>query len=284
MNSSPLVENGPLRLKHCRYGPTLYLVTDQFVGQSFDLYGEFSEGESAVLRQIVHPGYLVLEVGANIGAHTVSLARAVGPKGRVLAFEPQRLVFQMLCGNLSLNVLTNVEARQAAVGRTAGTIVVPALDPSATQNFGGVSLGGWAEGEQVPLVTIDSLQLPACDLIKIDVERMELDVLLGATETLRRFKPVLYMENEWEEKSEALIRQLMAWDYRLYWHFPPLYNPDNYFRNPKDIFYQVVSTNMLCVHASVQQNLAAFKEITDPKETAAAILRANRERMLAGEK
>lgn len=96
-----------------------------------------------------------------------------------------------------------------------------------------------------------------------------------------RYGPLLYMENEWEEKSEPLIRQLMTWNYRLYWHFPLLFNPANHFQNPTDVFHQVVSTNMLCVPANVQQNLAGFKEITDPQESAAGMLRANRERQAA---
>lgn len=281
MNSTAILEHGPVRLKACRYGPLLYWITDTYIGQSLDLYGEFSEGETGLLRQIIRPGATVVEVGANIGAHTVCLAKAVGPLGKVLAFEPQRLVYQMLCGNVALNVLTNVHTHHAAVGRAPGTITVPTLDPNASQNFGSVSLGAWSEGEQVPVVTLDSLNLAACDLIKIDVERMELEVLLGAEQTIRRLQPVLYMENEWEEKSEPLIRQLMTWNYRLYWHFPLLFNPANHFQNPTDVFHQVVSTNMLCVPANVQQNLAGFKEITDPQESAAGMLRANRERQAA---
>lgn len=210
MNGNTILENGPLRLKICRHGPLVFLTTDQFIGRALDLYGEFSEAESELLGQIVRPGATVLEVGANIGSHTLCLAKAAGPTGRVLAFEPQRLVFQILCANISLNVLTNVHTYQTAVGRAAGVINVPALDPTAKQNFGGVPLGNWSEGEQVPVITIDSLKLTACNLIKVDVERMELDVLLGAEQTIRQFKPALYVENEFQQQSEALIRQILA--------------------------------------------------------------------------
>ena len=60
--------------------------------RSLDVYGEFSEGETEIFRQIVRPGDIVLEVGANIGVHTVFLAKAVSPGGGVIALEPQRLV------------------------------------------------------------------------------------------------------------------------------------------------------------------------------------------------
>lgn len=78
MNSIAILEHGPVRLKACRYGPLLYWITDTYIGQSLDMYGEFSEGETALLRQIIRPGATVVEVGANIGAHTVCLAKAVG--------------------------------------------------------------------------------------------------------------------------------------------------------------------------------------------------------------
>ncbi|MBU3737095.1 MAG: hypothetical protein FGM62_08995, partial [Methylobacterium sp.] len=59
------------QLASCRHGPLLYNVNDQYVGRSLALYGEFSEQEMAVFRHFVNPGDVVLEVGANIGAHTV---------------------------------------------------------------------------------------------------------------------------------------------------------------------------------------------------------------------
>src|SRR4029077_19152386 len=97
-------------------------------------------GEQELFQRVVHPGDLVVEVGANIGAHTVELARLVGSDGEVHAFEPQRIVFQTLCANVALNQLTNVRTLQAAVGAQCGTLLVPAIDPATRANFGGVTL------------------------------------------------------------------------------------------------------------------------------------------------
>jgi FkbM family methyltransferase len=276
MGSPALLDQGHYRLKRCRHGPMLYLVTDQYVGQSLDFYGEYSEEEAGLLRMIVRPGWMVLDIGANMGAHTVSLAQATGPKGVVLAFEPQRVIFQILCANVALNGLGHVYTNQAAVGREAATVIVPNLDYSAVANFGGVGLGDWSEGERVSGVTVDSLDLPACDLIKIDVEGMEGEVIAGAEQTIRRFRPVLYVENDRPEHSAALIRQVLDLDYRLYWHFPSLFNPQNYFGVAENVFGKIVSINMLGLPASVPQEVQGLHEVTGPEDRRPGELRKAR--------
>jgi FkbM family methyltransferase len=209
----------------------------------------------------------VVEVGANMGAHTIPLARAVGPRGTVHAFEPQRVIFQILCANIALNALGHVHAHQAAVGRQAGTMIVPRLNYSAVQNFGGLELGRWQEGEGVPVTTVDALDLPACHFLKVDVEGMEEEVLAGAEQTIRRCQPVLYMENDREEKSAGLIGYLLGLGYRLFWHLPPLFNPRNYFGVAENIFGKTVSANMLGLPASATQDTAGMKEITCPEDS-----------------
>ncbi len=159
MSSEPTQPEPFNRLKACRHGQMLFNVNDIYIGRSLDLYGEFSEGEIELFRQIVRPGGVVVEVGANIGTHTLFFAAQVGPTGVVLAFEPQRIVFQTLCANLALNSHSNVFAFQQAVGAAAGTVVVPSIDYRRSGNFGGLELGAYQQGEQVPVVTLDSFAL-----------------------------------------------------------------------------------------------------------------------------
>jgi FkbM family methyltransferase len=251
------------RLKDCRYGKMLYNVHDVYIGRSLDLYGEFSEGEIDVFRSIVKLGDVVVEVGANIGTHTLFFARQVGPRGRVLAFEPQRVVFQTLCANMALNSVTNTYCINYAVGAQQGSIVVPQLDYTQDNNFGGLALGAWQQGDQVPLTTLDNilLGLPRCNLIKIDVEGMEQSVLEGAQRSLDRFKPVLYVENDRQEKSADLVRLLDQLGYLMYWHRPPLFNPNNFFNNPQNVFVNIISLNMLCFHHSVPHTLSGLEPV-----------------------
>jgi predicted O-linked N-acetylglucosamine transferase (SPINDLY family) len=230
MNCTAVLDNGQVRLKACRYGFMLYPIADPGIGRSLDRYGEFSEGEVELFRQLVQPGSTILEIGANLGTHTVFLAKATGPRGTVYAFEPRRVEFQVLCANVALNALGNVHARQA-------------------------------------VAAVDSLDLPACDFIKVDAQAFEGDAIAGAERTLRRFRPLIYLENNRPERSAALIRQLLALDYRLYWHLPPLFNPQNYFGAKEDIFAGSVSVHVLGVHASVSQTVTGFEEITGPRDS-----------------
>lgn len=249
------------RLKACRHGQMLYNIHDMYIGRSLDLYGEYSEGEVELFRQVVHPGNVVVEVGANFGAHTVFLAQQVGIGGMLLAFEPQRIVFQTLCANLALNNIPNVFALHQAAGAESGSIKVPALDYRRENNFGGLALGSFDVGEDVPVVTIDSFNLQRCHFIKVDVEGMETDVLRGATRTIERFKPVLYVENDKREKAEELVRHIDSIGYNMYWHLPYYFSPNNFFGNPNNVFPNTVSINMVCVHKSIPQNMSSFEQV-----------------------
>jgi FkbM family methyltransferase len=225
----------------------LYNVNDLYVGRSLEMYGEFSEGEVEVFRQMVRPGDVAIDVGANIGAHTVALARIVGPQGGVFAFEPQRLTFQALCANIALNSFVHVRCFLQALSDVEGSLLVPVLNPRMENNFGGVNVSRFTQGERVPVVRLDSLEINRCRFIKIDVEGMELPVLKGATRLIERFHPALYVENNLGPDGDDLIRFIDSLGYDLYWHRPRLFNPNNFFQNPTNVFGDVASHNMLCV-------------------------------------
>jgi FkbM family methyltransferase len=265
MSRTRLLETGGFnQLVAGRDGYFLYNRNDQYIGRSIEQYGEFSALEMTLFQQICCPGSVVIEVGANIGAHTVGLARLVGPEGRVLAFEPQRLPFQTLCANVALNSLDNVDCFWAAVSSQDGFVNVPDLNPRKEYNFGAVTLLGAQSGQRVPCLTLDQyVALPKVNLVKIDVEGMEADVLRGGEQLLKRFKPILYVENDRLEKSEALNRLIASFDYRMYWHLPPLFNPNNFFANPENSYPEVVSANMLCVHRDSPIRTTGFEEVVD---------------------
>jgi hypothetical protein len=93
---------------------------------------------------------------------------------------------------------------------------------------------------------VDDLALDRLDLLKIDVEGMEIDVLAGAAATVRRLRPTLYVENDRVERSRALILAVEDLGYRAWWHFVRLFSPTNFFGNATNVFGGVLSVNLLC--------------------------------------
>lgn len=247
-------------MKKCRYGLMIYNNIDIWVGRSIEKYGEFSESEVQLFRDVVKPGMFVLDIGANIGCHTVALSRIVGSHGIVFAYEPERTNFTTLCGNIALNNILNVYAFQKAVGCTSGLIAVPELDLGKTSNMGGLSLCedySGAPSYPVPLITIDELDFLRLDFVKIDIEGMEKLTLEGGKETIEKYKPTLYVEDDREDKHEALLECLDSMGYVAYKHMAPLFNPNNYYGDTENVFVapttdgslmQIVSGNLLCHH------------------------------------
>jgi FkbM family methyltransferase len=257
--------NQSLAIRRCRYGTMAYLKRDVYVGRSLDLYGEYSEAEAGLFRQLLRTGDIAIDIGANIGAHTIPMAQLVGPTGAVYAFEAQRVVFQIMCGNLALNEIGNVHAFPSAVGRVTGSVKVPVLNYSGVNNFGGIAVGA-EDGDEVGLVTIDDFSLPRVKLMKIDVEGMELDVLQGSKVTLARCRPLLYVENDRAAKSHALVAQMLQGGYRLWWHTPPLFNPNNFLGNPQNVFGGILSFNILGIPKEYSGEQPNLREIRTPEE------------------
>jgi len=254
-------------LKYCRFGPMLYNKNDRYVGRSLETYGEFSLGELQLFQQLIQMDQVVVEAGSNVGSHTVELSWLAGPGGQVHAFEPQRIIFQTLCANLALNHRTNVFAHHAALGDHVGTILTPVVTPSEHHNFGEESLPTVESGEPVPVVTLDSLNLQACHFLKADVQRMEVELLTGASETIRKFRPILYLENEYEDRSRELLELVMSMDYVPYWHLPPLYHPDNFRGETKNLWPGIVSINILCLPSESPLIVRDMRRVVSPSES-----------------
>jgi FkbM family methyltransferase len=174
-------------------------------------------------------GVVALDCGANIGVHTLEWARAMTGWGRVTAFEAQERIFYALAGNIALNNCLNASARHAAVGAECGVLRIPQPDYLVPSTFGSLELRATGTIEfigqtidysdnaltPVPMLSIDSLDLPRADLIKIDVEGMEAEVLAGAAATLARAKPILLVELIKSDQA-AITGRLSAAGYRLF--------------------------------------------------------------------
>ena len=267
-----------VRVKKCRHGVFCYFPHDAFIGRSLDVYGEYIEAEVETLLKLCRPGDIVVEVGANIGCDTVPIARHVGNAGRVVAFEPQRIIYQMLCANLALNAIWNVEAYQRGVGDTDKVMGVLAIDYTKPNNFGGMALREEiADREPVRVVSIDSVKMKRLDLLKVDVEGMEIDVIHGAVDTIDQFRPIIYMENDRKSKSGPLIRTLFDLEYDCWWHVPPTFRPENYTGHPVDVFGSISSTNMVCIPHERNVRVSDLKKVESFDELAPNVVYSKEE-------
>ena len=105
-----------IRLTTCGSYKFLTNTLDVYVGKSLEIYGEWSHGELTAISSLVPKNANIIEVGSNIGSHTVFIAKEICPEGNVYAFEPRRILFQNLCANLCINEISNVYTFQKALG------------------------------------------------------------------------------------------------------------------------------------------------------------------------
>lgn len=228
-----------------RYGRIRYLATDFGVGAMIAKYGEYFEGEVALMRRFLEPGDVVVSAGGNIGVHLIPLSQIVGLVGRVITFEPQPFIREhLLYPNLAMNGCTNVDVRHDALGEVIGTARFPRVDYTLPNNFGGLGIDPRGEDE-VSVVPLDFLKLEHCEMLMLDVEGFELQALRGAVQTIERCRPLLYIEIDREQQREPVLQYMRSLKYELLYHTPAAFNPDNFAKNTDNPFGNMCS--MMCL-------------------------------------
>jgi FkbM family methyltransferase len=206
--------------------PSLYLFVERF--------REWVNWDKRVYLSFVRPGDIVLDVGANVGAHTVFLSHLVGKRGRVLAFEPLPANIAALKETVHRRARhTNITTVSAAVGNPAlreerVALNVPG-DDGTQASLAAQTAGSWERKPPVSEVSVSLISLDQCedveslphiDLVKIDVEGGELDVLRGATQTLSRHMPLIYCEayDKWQASFGYAPADLISFARSLGYH------------------------------------------------------------------
>ena len=165
------------------------------------------------IQKYAKPNTTVIDAGAHIGTHTFSLARAVGPQGMVLAFEPQPKTFCELFMNAQINKATNVYCFWGALGDRFEEIQLPNFYPGVEVIYLFDAFTWGYSGNNAPMIPLDSLNLNNISFMKVDVDGCDDIFLDGAKETILRNKPVLLMEilggadfdNTTPEKREQIL-------------------------------------------------------------------------------
>ena len=200
----------PNKVVNSTYGPMIINTNDRYIGRSIETYGAWAADDIELIKSIIQiqleekKSVKFYDVGANIGTHTVALAREFGNSISVRSFEAQRQIYYMLCGNVALNGLENVICHHLAVSNRRNAVIPIKLpDYNTENNFGGVELGTPNRSDNhdmvkpgldhVQTVILDSYEEPV-DFIKMDIEGMEHIALAGAQKLIKEYRPICFVE------------------------------------------------------------------------------------------
>jgi FkbM family methyltransferase len=183
--------------------------------------GAWEPESVAALKELLRPGMVALDVGAQVGYLTLVMASEVGPQGRVFALEPSSWAHERLIQNLELNEMSWVQADRLAAGAE------PERNVAMTLPCGYPLDGHDSSQEQaVDVTTLDEYlggnSVERLDLVKTDTDGMEPNVVAGGHETLTRFKPAVLFEVHPDRLASngsspaALFEAFDALGYRLY--------------------------------------------------------------------
>ena len=178
---------------------------------------------------------VVIDIGANIGTFTTWMAKAF-PKGKIHSFEPQRAVFQMLSGNAAINNLYNVYTYNMGLGKENTMVEFEEPNYFEKNDFGTFSLVQDIITEKtnnkiaVQINTLDwfveCYKIPKVHLLKVDVEGMDLDVLIGGSMTIKKHLPIIFIEHC--DNRKTILDDIKE------------------FLNQYEYNYEIIGNNVLC--------------------------------------
>ena len=180
-------------------------------------------------RQFFGDGVMALDLGANIGVHTIEWAKHMFGWGHIISVEAQQRIYYALAGNIAINNCFNAQAIWAAVGKAEGRIKFPEPNYFLPSSFGSFEITQRKEAENigqkidwseenlsiVDLITIDGLKLDRIDLIKLDVEGMEEVALEGAFNSIRKCEPIIVLEHIKSDKKK-IVSRMTSLGYRVF--------------------------------------------------------------------
>ena len=227
-----LYETKYTRIASTKHGVFCFYRDDNPIGSCLEYFGEWAEQEFDVISKLVRPDSNCMDIGANIGTHTVALSKMC-PGGIVFSFEPQFFISQILGTNLILNDCINVIPHNVGISNDVETISVSATPPksSGIRNYGEFNLAkAQGDGIDVRCVKLDDVELfgKKVDFIKMDVEEHEVSALLSGHSMIMRDRPSMYIEFNMHKGNDDLLRLLDELGYNSYWHMYTKFNPDNF--------------------------------------------------------
>jgi FkbM family methyltransferase len=196
-------------------------------------YGYYNRDIVLLIKKILCPKMVAVDLGSNIGEITLVCAKHVGTSGRVIAFEPMPAMTECLLANVDRNNFSNVVVEKKGIADTIGVVDIfraPNKGHDGAINEGLGTLYSTAKRselvEQINITTLDNYfsehPVSRLDLIKIDIEGAELAALHGAINTIKMFRPYLIVEVQEESAKTAgydqkdILSFLSSLDYKFY--------------------------------------------------------------------
>jgi FkbM family methyltransferase len=225
-----------------RVGILQYLPDEPVVGDAIGWYGEHLQPQLDLLARIVRPGATMMEVGAGVGAHAVFLGTLLGEAGHLFLYESRPVLQRILRQNLAANRVSNATVMRRALG---------------SQGEGEGTAGVAGSAAAIPTTeTLDELQLERLDWLKINESVAALDVLAGASETLWRLRPRLFLAAADEATLRELAQRTREFSYRCWRMETALFNPQNFNRRETDIFNGATALALLAIPEETEVDVA----------------------------
>ncbi len=274
-----------------KFGDIFHCIDNDHISNSIKTFHYFSPSEIVFLKQFLKPNDNVIEIGTNIGCHTISLSKC-NYNGKYICFEPQKYIFDILETNIKENKLDNVIALNYALGES-NKIIYHNIKIPHENNSGAFTLYQLDAKEkftgqkyQIEIKNINSIEaitnLNQIKLIKIDVELMEYEILLTMKNIIIQYSPIIFVEFS-QDTIEPMFIFLKKLDYKLYWFVTANEQYPLFLHNEMDFDrYTVGDINIVCFPISYQEipkyleeisyidikadNLNLEKHIVDPKK------------------
>jgi FkbM family methyltransferase len=212
-------------------GDVIVMSSAERIGSFLLIRQYFEDAELAACERLATPGSTVIDVGANVGIFTMTLARLVGETGTVIAVDPLPRNCVRLRAHAQMNRHANVRIVELAVGEKAGSVRLnSAIDPAFVSIYPDSTAASGSADIEVEVRPLDdiwqSMGRPEVSFMKVDVEGSELGVLDGGKELLSAHRPTMLIEVADQERMAAIRSRLDAYGYEP--TQPPGFQPWNY--------------------------------------------------------
>lgn len=171
------------------------------------IYFGFKEPSRMDLYNLIEEGQTVFDIGANVGDITMHIAQKIGDRGVIHSFEPDPINYKRISKNISLNTFKNIHLNNMGLGSETAKLKIIVRD-EYNRGMNQLVKGSVKEGDDfIQIMRFDDYVkkngINKIDVIKIDVEGFDFEVLKGASDTLDKFHPKLFIELD----DDCLIKQ-----------------------------------------------------------------------------